>query len=507
MDAALTGLSYLMDPSLILVIAIGVAAGTLVGILPGLNSSTATALLLPFTLGLDPVQAVAFLAAIYCADNYGGSITAILINTPGAPSAAPTAFDGYPLAKQGQAARALGMATVTSTIGGIFSLIVFIAATPFFADVATSFRPPEYFALAVFGLSMVAFISGKSVVRNLIGGTVGVLISTVGIHLTTGVERFTFDVPNLQEGIGFIPVLIGLFAIGELLTQAQKRHEVTEQIKLTTIKLPSWRDLMFVRRVTAISCVIGTFIGVLPGTGATVAAIIGYNESKRWARDKESFGKGAIEGIAGPEAANNAATGGAMVPTLALGIPGSATAAVIMAALIMHGLRPGPTLIREQPEFMYAIFWAMMIANVSFLGLGLIGAKIFARITLVPPQFLWSVVFVTCVVGSYSVNQSLFDVWIMLLSGLIGYIALRHGFAPAPIVIGLILGPLAEESLSQSMIMFDNNWLMFLKSPIVVGFLVVTLAGVAAPLIGRSYLAMSGRAKAVKGAEGGAQGG
>lgn len=487
MDAAYTGLMYLLDPTLIAVIAVGVAAGTLVGILPGLNASTATALLLPFTLALDPVPAVAFLAAIYCADNYGGSITAILINTPGAPSAAPTAFDGYPLAKQGQAARALGMATLSSTVGGILSLIVFIGATPFFAEVATSFRPPEYFALAVFGLSMVAFISGKSVTRNLIGGMAGVLISTVGVHLTTGVERFAFGVPALQDGIGFIPVLLGLFAIGELLTQVQKRQEITEQIKLTTIKLPSWKDCMLVRRVTLISSAIGTFIGILPGTGATVAAVVGYNESKRWAHEKEKFGKGAIEGVAGPEAANNAAVSGAMVPTLALGIPGSATAAVIMAALIMHGLRPGPTLLREQPDFMYAIFWAMLIANLSFMGIGLVGAKIFSRITLVPPSFLWSFVFVTCVVGAYSVGQSVADVWIMLVSGLVGYIAQRHGFTPAPIVIGLILGPLAEESLSQSMIMFDNSWLMFLESKIVLAFLFITIAGVTAPYLAQLY--------------------
>ena len=487
MEAAYTGLVYLMDPTLLAVIAIGVIAGTLVGILPGLNASTATALLLPFTLQLDPIPAVAFLAAIYCADNYGGSITAILINTPGAPSAAPTAFDGYPLAKQGQAARALGMSTLSSTVGGILSLVVFIGATPFFAEVATTFRPPEYFALAVFGLSMVAFISGKSVTRNLIGGMAGVLISTVGVHLTTGVERFAFGVPALQDGIGFIPVLLGLFALGELLTQAQKRQEVTEQIKLTAIKLPSWKDIMLCRRVTLIASAIGTFIGILPGTGATVAAIVGYNESKRWAHEKEKFGKGAIEGVAGPEAANNAAVGGAMVPTLALGIPGSATAAVIMAALIMHGLRPGPTLMREQPEFMYAIFWAMLIANLSFMGLGLIGAKIFSRITLIPPSFLWSFVFVTCVVGAYSVDQSVTDVWIMLVSGLVGYIAQRHGFTPAPIVIGLILGPLAEESLSQTMIMFDNDWLMFLESPIVLAFLFITVAGVTSPFIARAY--------------------
>jgi len=361
---------------------------------------------------------------------------------------------------------------------------VFLLATPLLAQIALKFRPPEYFALTVFALSMLASISGRSSLRNLISGAVGVLIGTIGIHLTTGVERFTFGSYELTEGINFIPVLIGLFAIGELLNQSQSLNVVYERITSVVVKLPSWEDFRRVRGTILRSSGIGTFIGILPAEGATVAAIMGYNEAKRWSKNKEEFGKGAIEGIAGPEAANNAATGGAMVPTLALGIPGSGTTAIILAALIMHGFRPGPYLMRETPEFIYAIFGAMLIANFMFLGIGLGGAKIFSRVTLIPRTLLWPSVFVFSMIGAYSFSSSIFDIWVMLIAGFVGFLMTRHGFGAAPLVMGLILGKLVEESLSQSMIMFDNNWLRFLESPIVLVFFLFTVVGLGWPLIG-----------------------
>jgi len=417
----------------------------------------AVALLLPFTITLDPVPAIGMMAALYCAGTFGGSITAILINAPGAPPAVATALDGYPMAKRGEAGRALGIATFSSVTGGVFSLIVFIFAAPFLASVALQFRPPEYFALAVFALSMLASISGKSSLRNLISGAIGVLLGTVGIHLTTGVERFTFGSYELTDGISFIPVLIGLFAFGELLNQSQSLQVHYERVRARVMKLPSRDDLRRIRWTVLRSSGLGTFIGILPAEGATVAAIMGYNEAKRWSKDKDQFGTGCPEGIAGPEAANNAATGGAMVPTLALGIPGSATTALILAALIMHGFRPGPHLVRETPEFIYAIFGAMLIANFMFLGIGLVGVKLFSQITLIPRTILWPAVFVFSMIGAYAGAASIFDVWVMIVSGLVGFIMLRHSFGLAPLVMGLILGQLVEESFSQSMIMYDNQ--------------------------------------------------
>ncbi len=490
MEPVIEGLSLIADPFNIFLIFCAVLIGVTVGALPGLSSPMAVALLLPFTIALEPVPAIAMLAALYCAGTFGGSITAILINAPGAPPAVATAFDGYPMAKRGEAGRALGMAAVSSVTGGIFSLLVFLLATPFLAKIAASFRPEEYFALAVFALSMLATISGKSSLRNLIAGAFGVLIGTVGIHLTTGVERFTFGFYVLTDGIHFVPVLIGLFAMGELLNQSQALHVVYERITSVVIKLPSRDDFRKVKWTILRSCGIGTFIGILPAEGATVAAIMGYNEAKRWSKNKEEFGKGAIEGIAGPETANNAATGGAMVPTLALGIPGSGTTAVILVALIMHGFRPGPYLMLQTPHFIYAIFGAMLIANVMFLGIGLAGAKLFSRITLIPRTFLWPSVFVFSMIGSYSYGGSIFDVWTMLVAGVVGFLMLRHGFGPAPLVMGLILGKLIEERLSQAMIMFDNNWLRFFESPWVDVFFALTVVSLLSPFIGRPLSAL-----------------
>ena len=485
MDAVLQGIGLIIDPFNIFLIVVGVLIGVIIGALPGLSSPMAVALLLPFTITLDPVPAIAMMASLYCAGTFGGSITAILINAPGAPPAAATALDGYPMARRGEAGRALGLAAISSICGGIISLLIFLIATPLLAKIALSFRPMEYFALALFALSMLASISGRSSVRNLIAGAFGVLLGTVGIHLTTGVERFTFGLPEFSEGIHFVPVLIGLFALAELLNQSQTLDVAYERITNIVIRLPGKEDFKRVWGTILRSSGIGTFIGILPAEGATVAAIMGYNEARRWSKNKAEFGTGAPEGIAGPEAANNAATGGAMVPTLALGIPGSSTTALILAALIMHGFRPGPYLMQQTPEFVYAIFTAMLIANFAFLGIGLAGAKIFSRITLIPRTLLWPSVFCFSLIGSYAYGSSVFDVWVMMVAGVLGFIMLRHGFGPAPLVMGLILGRMVEESFSQSMIILDNNWLRFFESPIVNLFFGLTLLGLLWPQLGK----------------------
>lgn len=484
MEPIIEGLSLLLDPYSIMLILGGVLIGVLVGALPGLSSPMAIALLIPFTISMDPVPAIAMMAALYCAGTFGGSITAILINAPGAPPAAATALDGYPMAKRGEPGRALGLATVASVIGGVFSLVVFIFAAPLLAKLALQFRPPEYFALTVFALSMLASISGKSSLRNLISGAFGVLIGTAGVHLTTGIDRFTFDVPELTEGINFVPVLIGLFALAEMLTQSQSLDKTFERIRATAMKLPTIKELMELKYTILRSSGLGTFIGILPAEGSTVAAIMGYNEAKRWSKKKEEFGTGTPEGIVGPEAANNAAAGGAMVPTLALGIPGSGSTALILAALIMHGFRPGPYLVRETPEFIYAIFGAMLVANVAFLVIGLVGAKFFSLVTFVPTRLLWPAVFVFSMIGAYASGGSMFDVWVMLVFGIVGFFMLRHGFGPAPLVMGLILGKMVEETFSQSMIIHNNNFFAIMDSPIVLMFFAMTIISLSAPLWG-----------------------
>ena len=482
MEDIVKGLSLILEFENIILILGGVLFGVLVGALPGLSSPMAIDLLIPFTITLDPVAAIAMMAALYCAGTFGGSITAILINAPGAPPAVATALDGYPMAKNGEPGRALGLAAVSSVLGGIFSLIVFIFAAPLLAQVALEFGPQEYFGLAIFALSMLATMSGKSSIRNLISGCVGVLIGTIGIHLTTGVERFTFDVPELEEGISFVPVLIGLFAVSELFKQSETLNSVVDRIHAKALRLPTIAELKKLKYTILRSSGIGTFIGILPAEGSTVAAIMGYNEARRWSKNKDQFGKGSPEGIVGPEAANNSAAGGAMVPTLALGIPGSGSTALILAALIMHGFRPGPYLINETPEFVYAIFGAMLIANFGFLIIGLIGAKFFSLVAFIPKKLLWPAVFIFAMIGSYSFSSSMFDVWVMLTFGVIGYFMSRHGFSAAPLVMGLILGKLVEESFSQSMIIHDNNFFALLDKPIVVFFFILTFLSLTTPL-------------------------
>jgi putative tricarboxylic transport membrane protein len=478
MDAILAGFATAFEPANFLLILLGLLMGTVIGILPGIGATMATALLLPFTMVMDPIPALAMLLSLYCANAYAGAISAILVNVPGSSSAVVTCLDGYPLAKKGQAGRALGVATVAGAIAGMFSIIVFISTAPVLARVAYHFGPPEYFALTVFALSMVASISDESSSKNLLSAAFGILVATVGIDFATGTERFTFGSPILSGGFATVPVLIGLFAITELLQQIHLKDIVAERITLSTMKLPTRADYKRIWRAIVAGSGIGTFIGVLPAEGGTVASIISYNEVRRWSKNRDEFGKGAIEGVAAAEAANNAAVGGALVPTLALGIPGSAVTAVILVGLSAQGVRPGPYLFEHQSDFIYAIFAIMMIANFAWLIMGLLGAKVFSLLTLVPSAILWPSVFVLSVVGAYSLEQNLLDVGVMLSFGILGYVMRRFGFSVVPMAMGLILGDTIETALKQSMLIFHNEWTMFFDRPIALAFFALALLGV-----------------------------
>ena len=477
--------SVVLDPYLLFLIFATTVIGIVIGVLPGLGATTGAALLLPFTLTMDPVHAIAVLATIYVSATFAGSITAILINTPGTSAAAATTFDGFPLAQRGEAGRALGIAVIASTFGGIVSVIVLCFAAPLLARVAYEFRPPEYFALTIFGLSMLASISAGGAVKNLIGGVFGVWLSTIGAERVTAIERFMFGNYELYEGLSFVPVMIGLFAMSELLVQSKMANQAAEYIKMKAVQLPSRADYKKIWKTVVRSSGIGTFIGILPAEGATVASMIGYSEAKRWSKNKEEFGKGSIEGIAGAESANNAATGGAMVPTMVLGIPGSGTTAIILVGLMVHGLRPGPYLFNEQVTAVYQIFGSMFVANVMFLLMGLYAAKIFARISLVPAAILWPIVFALSVIGAYALNSSMLDIWIVLIFGVIGFLARRFGFAVAPIAVGLILGKMVEVNLQNSLKIFNGEWWQIFTQPLAVFFLVLAFLGLCGPQLFR----------------------
>jgi putative tricarboxylic transport membrane protein len=492
MEGFLGGLVILIDPYVMLMVLLGTVLGIFVGALPGISGSTTIALLLPMTIAMGPIPAICFLGAIYCAANFGGSITAIMVNAPGDPSASATALEGFKMAEKGQAGLALGISAIASAIGGIVSVFVLIVAAPLLARAAYSFGPPEYFAIALFGLSMCAAIGGDSPLKNLIAAVLGLLIATVGMDLTTGIERFSFGIYELSDGIGFVPVLIGLFAVGEMLDQAAKRVGKAQIIHLDAARVPGWAEFKKCNRSIWVGSAVGTFIGVLPALGATTAALIGYNETRRWSKYKHEFGKGSIEGVAGPEAANNAAVGGSMVPTLALGIPGSATTAIILAGLIVQGVRPGPHLFTEQPTLLYAVFASMLAANLFYLVMGLSMAKLFARISLIPPAILWPSVFVLSVIGAYGPNQSMGDVLVMLVAGVVGFLFRRTGFSPAPLIMGLVLGAMVEETLKQSLIIFDDDLAGFLGRPIALTLFALTITGLLWPMVSR--LLRGGRA-------------
>lgn len=492
MDQLIVGFMTIMEPMNFLAVFVGVLGGMVIGAMPGLTAPMACALMIPFTYGMAPVPAITMLVSLYCGATFGGSIAAILVHAPGTPAAAATTFDGYPLAQSGQAGKALGMSCISSAVGGLFSVVVLILLAPVLAEIAIRFGPPEYFALSIFGLSMISSLGSKSVVKNLLGGTIGVFIACIGMDGISGFSRYDFGITHLMDGVSFIPVMIGLFAATEIFRQAEGGiRKVVIDRKISGM-LPTWKEIKSVKMTLIRSSLIGTFIGILPAEGGTVASFIGYNEAKRFSKTPEKFGTGCLEGIAGPECANNAATGGAMIPTMALGIPGSGTTAVILGALLIHGMRPGPLLFIQNADVVYAVFIGMFFANLMFLGLGLGGAKIFSQILRVPNYILSPIILVLCVVGTYALHNNMADVWIMLLSGLIGYKMKTYGFAAAPIVLGLVLGGLIEVALRRSLIVFDNNPLIFFTRPWSLLFIVLTVLGLCAPLIS-SWLQNRGR--------------
>lgn len=467
MDIWLSALQTVFAPTMLFFIIAGVFLGVVLGSIPGLNSTMGTALLIPFTFAMEPANGLALLAAVYCGGTYGGSISAILFNVPGAPEASATVFDGYEMAKKGKAAEALGYAIICSCLGGLFSVLVMNLVSPQLAKVGLTFSQPEYFALAVAALTLIASLGGGGMAKAFLGGLIGLLLATVGMDEMTAQARFTFGGKALIGGINFIPAIIGAFAVGEILARVEDTKGAAEILlaKVST-KLPRIKDILKMKWLVIRSAVIGTAIGILPGVGATTAAFVGYSEAVRWSKTPEKFGTGIPEGIAGPETANNAASGGAMVPLLTLGIPGSATTAVIIGGFLVHGLQPGPMLFFNQPELMYSIFIAMYLANIFMLFAGLAVAKLFANFRRVRYSILGPCIFVFAAVGAFGIRNDVTDLWIMFACGLLGYFMKKFKFPIAPMIIGLVLGTLTEISLRRGMTMADYNLAEFLFRPI-----------------------------------------
>ena len=475
------GFGNIFDLTSLLIIIAGVAMGILVGVLPGLSPAMGVALLVPFSYGMSPLNALILLAAVYSAANYGGTITAIAINTPGTPSAIVSTFDGYPLTKQGQPGRALGASVMASTVGGILGTVVLVFFSVPLAKAALSFGPPEYFALAVFGLTIISSLSTGNYIKAFIATLIGLLLNTVGMDPFTGYLRFTFDIPELADGFSFIPALIGLFALSEIFLGIERSPKVKDVLKKVSGKMPRFNEMWKIKRAILQSSVLGTLIGVVPGAGATIAAFIAYNEAKRSSKNPEQFGKGALEGVAASGAATSGSVGGALVPLLTLGIPGSAATAVLIGALIMHGLTPGPELFKDKAIIVYSLFASLFVAYFVMFFLGMAGNQLWIKIIAAPKAVLNPIILGIAFIGSYSVGNSMFDVWSCLGFGILGWILRRYDFPTAPVILGLILGFLAETNFRRALLMGD--WNIFFVRPVSLIMLVLAVLSLFWPII------------------------
>jgi putative tricarboxylic transport membrane protein len=482
LTAILDGFAVSLAPARVFYCFLGVVLGTVVGVLPGLGPSATIALLLPVTYRLDTVSAIIMMAGIYYGSQYGGSTTSILVRIPGESSCMVTCFDGYEMTKQGRAGPALGMAAIASFIAGTLGVAGLMLVAPPLGRFALAFGPAEYFSLMVLGLTLVAYLGGESLLKALLMAAVGLLLSTVGQDPVAGVERYTFDTLVLRDGIGLVPVFMGMFGIAEVLSTMERPPD---QQRLTAPKglLPTrqdWRDsAMPIARGTAI----GFFLGILPGGGATIASIAAYVAEKRFARNRARLGQGAIEGVAAPEASNNAAATGSFIPLLTLGIPANVVMAMMLAAFTLHGIRPGPLLMQERPDLFWGVITSMYLGNAMLLILNLPMVGLFIQILRIPYPILAPLILLFCLVGAYSTSSQAADVLVMVVFGVVGYLMRKFQFEAAPLVLALILGKPMEEALRQALGISQGSFAIFVTKPISLALLLATAASLFAPAI------------------------
>jgi putative tricarboxylic transport membrane protein len=473
-DYLLQGFSLALSPINLFWALVGCLMGTLIGVLPGIGPSSGIAILLPLTTMVGPIPAIIMMAAIYYGAMYGGSTTAIVVNIPGEASSVPTAIDGYELAKQGRAGPALGIAAISSFVAGTLSLLGLTFFAPMLANVALAFGPPEYFALMFMSLSLVISLSGRALLKGLIATALGLAASMVGQDPLTGGARLTFGSEELMAGVNFISVIIGLFAIGEVLQNVEEAVAyIYEHKKLDW--MPTWSDIRQSWGAMLRSSGIGFFLGLLPGCAPSVTTFVAYDVEKRVSKHPERFGKGAMEGVAAPEGANNATCSGGFVPLFAFGLPTGPALAVLLGGLMMYGLQPGPMLFRNNPQFVWAVIASMYIGNVILLVLNLPLVGMWARIALLPFPILGPLIILFSVIGAYSIRFLAFDVWMALIFGVVGYLMRKLGFPMAPMVLATVLAQMLEASLQQSLLISRGSPLIFFSRPIAAAFMALAL--------------------------------
>jgi len=470
------GFGVALQPINILYCFIGVFVGTLIGVLPGIGPLAAMSLLLPVTYGASPEAGIIMLAGIYYGSMYGGSTTAILVNIPGEAASVVTTLDGYQMARQGRAGPALGMAAIASFIAGTLAVVGLMLVAPFLARFALKFGPAEYFSLMVLGLSVVTYLSQGSLLKALVMAAFGLVLGLVGLDSISAVPRLTFDRLELLDGIDMVPVVMGLFGVAEVLTNLEREAQRTIFTAKLKNLLPSAQDWRESAGPLTRGSVIGFLLGVLPGGGGIIASFVSYALEKRLSKHPERFGKGAIAGVAGPEAANNAGAGGGFIPLLTLGIPPSAVMAILLGALIIHGLQPGPLLMTQHPDIFWGIVCSMYVGNVMLLILNLPLVGLWVQILRIPYRVLFPTILVFCLIGVYSIDNSIFDLYVMLAFGVIGYLAKKVGYEPAPLVLAIVLGPMMESNLRKALIISDGDFGAFVDRPISLVCLILSVA-------------------------------
>jgi len=480
----LHGFSVAAQPLNLAYVFLGCLLGTVIGVLPGIGPAAAIALLLPITYGIEPTSSLIMLCGIYYGAMYGGSTTSILINTPGESSSVMTALDGYAMARSGRAGAALAISAIASFVAGTISVVLLSLLAVPLAGFALKFGPAEYFTLMLFAMTSVAALTGPSLAKGLLAMFLGLMFATIGIDLQSGQQRFTFDLPELQDGIGFIVVVVGLFAIAEVFSGLEDllkgRSEIIRMSGSLWLTREEWRrSMMPILRGTGI----GFFKGVLPGAGATIATILSYSVERMLSRDKAKFGTGMIEGVAGPEAANNASTGGAMVPLLTLGVPGSGSTAVLLAAFIMYGLQPGPLLFEKRPDLVWGLIASMYIGNLMLLILNLPLVGVFVRLLYIPIGLLLPMVVSISAIGIFAVNGNIFELYMALGFGVIGYVFRKMAIPVAPLVLSLVLGGMMEQSFRQAMTISGADPGVFVRSPICIVLLAASTIALSIPFI------------------------
>ncbi|HBN1751112.1 TPA: tripartite tricarboxylate transporter permease [Escherichia coli] len=475
--------TLLNNPQALLFATFGVMLGIVIGALPGLTATMGVAILLPFTYGMEPVSGLLMICGVFFGDVYGGSITAILLKIPGTPAAAATAIDGYELTKQGKAGLALSAATFSSFSGGTLSIIVLMFLSPVLASWALKFSASESFALATFGLSIIASISGESLIKGLIAGVGGLLIATIGLDPMGGFPRFTGGFVELMN-VPFIPVMIGLFAASEAFRSMEQNQQIRQGAKVAigSLLLP-WQTLRRIALTILRSSGLGVFIGMIPGAGADIAAFVAYNETRRFSKTPENFGKGEIKAVASCEAGANGCTGGALLPMLTLGIPGDAVTAIMLGALTLQGMQPGPLMFTDHGDMVYTLFVGMIFCYFMLLVLGLLSLKVIGNVVKIPGNILTPMILALCVVGTYALNNSLFDVGIMLIAGVVGYFMQKGGYPASPVVLALIMGPMAESNFRRALSLSGGSLDFLYTRPITLALLTLAAFTLLTPII------------------------